>query len=194
MRIEGGEQGMSHQMLLTLARNNALANLRLYEACSQLSSGAVKARRTSFFPSIFKTLCHIFEVDRYYHDAVTAGGLAPALLADWQAEKPAFNDFDALRTGQAAMDRSLIAAAEALGEEGLDQEVSLLRSGGRIFHERAGDVLLHLFTHDIHHRGQVHAMMSGTNVAPPQLDEFFLRQDAPFRQQEMAALGFAEQG
>ncbi|WP_445678434.1 DinB family protein [Radicibacter daui] len=184
---------MSHSMLLALARNNTLANFRLYEAVGQLTSGAVKARRTSFFPSIFKTLCHIFEVDRYYHDAVIAGGLAPQLLADWQAERRAFDDFTALRAGQAAMDRSLVAATEALGADGIDREVLLLRSGGRIFRERASDVLLHIFTHDIHHRGQVHAMMAGTAVPPPQLDEFFLKQDAPFRGVEMAALGFEEQ-
>ena len=184
---------MSHSMLLALARNNALANFRLYEACGQLSSGAVKARRTSFFPSIFKTLCHIFEVDRYYHDAVVGGGLAPRLLEDWQAGRAAFDDFAALRAGQAAMDRSLVAAVEVLGKDGAGREVLLLRSGGRIFREQAGDVLLHLFTHDIHHRGQVHAMMAGTAVAPPQLDEFFLRQDAPLRAPEMTALGFTEE-
>ena len=43
-----------------------------------------------------------------------------------------------------------------------------------IFHERIGDILAHLFQHQIHHRGQAHAMLSGTSVAPPQLDEFFL--------------------
>jgi uncharacterized damage-inducible protein DinB len=52
-------------------------------------------------------------------------------------------------------------------------------------------VLAHLFQHDIHHRGQVHAMLAGTRVAPPQLDEFFLAQDAPLRAAELEALGLA---
>ena len=39
-------------------------------------------------------------------------------------------------------------------------------------------LLLHLFQHQIHHRGQAHAMLSGTEVAPPQLDEFHLALDA----------------
>ena len=43
--------------------------------------------------------------------------------------------------------------------------------------ERIGDLLAHLFIHQIHHRGQVHAMLSGTSVKPPQLDEFFLDYD-----------------
>ncbi len=43
--------------------------------------------------------------------------------------------------------------------------------------ETVGNTLLHLFQHQIHHRGQVHAIPSGTRVAPPQLDEFFLEFD-----------------
>ena len=34
-------------------------------------------------------------------------------------------------------------------------------------------------------------MLSGTEAAPPQLDEFFLAQDAPLRQGELDALGLA---
>ncbi|MBL3518851.1 hypothetical protein ELP34_28460, partial [Klebsiella pneumoniae] len=43
-----------------------------------------------------------------------------------------------------------------------------------------------------HHRGQVHAMLSGTSVAPPQLDEFWLTEEAPLRRSEFEALGIDE--
>jgi uncharacterized damage-inducible protein DinB len=49
-------------------------------------------------------------------------------------------------------------------------------------------VLPHVFVHQIHHRGQVHAMLSGTAAAPPQLDEFFLAADAPLRVAELSDL------
>jgi len=49
-------------------------------------------------------------------------------------------------------------------------------------------VLAHLFTHQIHHRGQVHDMLSATSVAPPQLDEFFLRSDRALRETELKTL------
>ena len=58
--------------------------------------------------------------------------------------------------------------------------------------DRAGHVLAHLFMHQTHHRGQVHAMLSGTPVAPPQLDEFLMPSDAKFRVADMAALGWDE--
>ncbi len=62
------------------------------------------------------------------------------------------------------------------------------REDGRI-PERIGDLLAHLFIHQIHHRGQVHAMLSGTCVKPPQLDEFFLDYDRHLRQDEVKRLG-----
>jgi uncharacterized damage-inducible protein DinB len=46
--------------------------------------------------------------------------------------------------------------------------------------------------HQIHHRGQAHAMLSETSVAPPQLDEFLLANDAPLRAADLAALGWKE--
>jgi hypothetical protein len=55
-----------------------------------------------------------------------------------------------------------------------------------------GSTLAHLFMHQTHHRGQVHAMLSGTAITPPQLDEFLLPADAPLRVAEMAALGWTE--
>jgi uncharacterized damage-inducible protein DinB len=38
-------------------------------------------------------------------------------------------------------------------------------------------VLGHVFNHQTHHRGQVHALLSGTSVAPPSLDLIYLGWD-----------------
>ena len=43
----------------------------------------------------------------------------------------------------------------------------------------------------IHHRGQAHAMLAGTAVAPPQLDEFLLLTDAAARAADLPVLGFS---
>ncbi|MCG8694314.1 MAG: hypothetical protein MI806_24150, partial [Minwuiales bacterium] len=61
--------------------------------------------------------------------------------------------------------------------------------------ERADRTLLHLFQHQIHHRGQVHAMLAGTRVKPPQLDEFFMgdENERALRAADFAALGFDEE-
>jgi uncharacterized damage-inducible protein DinB len=170
-----------------MARNNAWSNHRLYAACARLSDAELTASRTSFFPSIHLTLNHILIVDWYYEDALEGGGRGPSLYAD----PVPFRHFPALSAAQAAADRRLVAYADALTPDGVDARVILEREGGVRNRETAVAVLSHLFAHQIHHRGQVHAMLAGTAVPPPQLDEFFLAEDAPRRAEELAALGFA---
>jgi uncharacterized damage-inducible protein DinB len=63
----------------------------------------------------------------------------------------------------------------------------------RVQTERRDRLLLHLFQHQIHHRGQAHAMMSATTRKPPQLDEFFSVDEAPLRAAEFADLGWTEE-
>jgi uncharacterized damage-inducible protein DinB len=64
--------------------------------------------------------------------------------------------------------------------------------GSHVQRDRAGHVLAHLFMHQTHHRGQVHAMLAATSIAPPQLDEFLMPSDASFRVADMGALGWRE--
>jgi len=170
-----------------MARNNAWSNHRLYAACAGLSDEALKARRTGFFPSIHLTLNHILIVDWYYVDALEGGGRGPALVAD---DEP-YARFEDLRDAQRAADARLMAFCDGLTGANLDREVVLVRGGGARYPERVHAVLSHLFVHQIHHRGQVHAMLSGTDRPPPQLDEYFLEQDAPLRRGDLTALGWA---
>ena len=176
--------------LRAMARNNAWANHRLLAACARLSEADYRAPRTSFFPSIHLTLNHILLIDWYYLDALdNAGRRWRELYALGDEPCPSLA---LLRREQAAADRRLIDYCEGLGDDQVDATVVLNRPGDAQYPERARDVLAHLFQHDIHHRGQIHAMLAGTEVPPPQLDEFFLRQDAPLRVEDFHALGFGE--
>ena len=171
-------------VLLGLAQNSAWANLRLHRACGQLTEEERRAPRTSFFPTIHGTLTHIVLVDEYYVDALEENGRGRAAFAD---EDP-FATFAPLARAQRAVDRRLVAWVRALPDEAaLERPVSLVRRTG-VQVERAGAVLLHLLEHQIHHRGQAHAMLAGTRVAPPQLDEFFLDADLPLRKAELEEL------
>jgi uncharacterized damage-inducible protein DinB len=168
-----------------LAHQNAWANHRLANAVAQLDDAAYKlATRTSFFPSIHLTLVHILYVDLYYLDALEAGGLGRRVYDD---EERCNRDgtFAEVRARQAATDRRL---ADVTAHADLDRPVTLDRTTGRVV-DTTGNVLMHMFEHSIHHRGQVHAMLAGTGVAPPQLDEFFLQEDLPRRAAELAAIG-----
>lgn len=151
-----------------MARNNAWANHRVLTACVALGPAGFAAPRVGFFPSLRATLNHVLWVDRYYLDALEGGGQAIGDPPDIDA--PA-----ALRTAQGSQDRRLIAFCDRLGARDLTRWVDTDR--GRPVPERIDRLLAHLFQHQIHHRGQAHAMLAGTGVAPPQLDEFFLDHD-----------------
>lgn len=124
-------------------------------------------------------------VDQFYLSALRGvGGLFP------EDEIP-FPDAAELAAAQAGVDRELIAFCDSVNEADLEREVTIDRNDGVIHRETIAAVLAHLFVHQIHHRGQAHAMLSGTQVPPPQLDEFFLASDLPLRESELRQLGLA---
>jgi uncharacterized damage-inducible protein DinB len=172
-----------------VARNNAWANHRLLEACARLSEDEYRAQRVSFFPSVELTLNHILSVDRYYLDALDNGGRRWREL--YALRDVPCESFAELRREQEAADRRLMVFCEQLTDDRLDAIVVIHRPDEQRYRERTRDVLAHLFQHDIHHRGQVHAMLAGTTVPPPQLGEFFLAQDADLRADDLRALGWA---
>ncbi|WP_029587330.1 DinB family protein [Bradyrhizobium sp. URHD0069] len=171
-----------------MAYNNGWANHRLLTACLRLSQADFVAPRTGFFPSLRATLNHILIIDRFYVDAMEGGTLGPAAWADEEPCETAIT----LRDAQTEVDRRLIAVVERLGMADLNRVVDIHR-GDHIQRERIDRLLLHLFQHQIHHRGQAHAMLSATEVPPPQLDEFFAAGEAPLRATEFAELGWTEE-
>ena len=135
-----------------------------------MKPGEFEAERTSFFPSIKATLNHILAVDHLYLDLLEEGGVGAAAYDDYVP----FDEPQALFAAQVAADRRLIAFCDGLSADDLDRRVITDRGEDGMIPEQIGDILAHVFLHDIHHRGQVHAMLSGTSVEPPQLDEFLL--------------------
>jgi uncharacterized damage-inducible protein DinB len=184
---------LSHH-LLTMAQNNAWANHRLLKACSRLSQPEFVATRTSFFPSIKGTLNHILTVDWFYVDALEreARGAPPHPNCDsfFEPEEP-FDTCPAIQRGQSAVDHRLIRYCSQLHDQTLARIVTIARPAGDQRDTRTR-LLAHLFQHQIHHRGQVHTMLAGTAVKPPQLDEFFCQGDAVVRAADFAELGWFE--
>jgi len=170
------------------ARANRLANHRLHTAMQPLSRDELHAPRAGFFPSLIATLNHILGVDRYYVGALHGD---PDLAGHWDRFMPD-DDLPALAERQRAVDERLITFCDALDAAGCDRIAALDRGEGRVQRERVAHVLQHLAMHQTHHRGQVHAMLAATSIAPPQLDEFLMPSEAHFRVADMAALGWTE--
>jgi uncharacterized damage-inducible protein DinB len=177
------------------AYNNAWANHRLLKACGRLPAAEFAAPRTGFFPSLKATLNHIVTVDWFYVDALERAlrGAPPDPQPGhfFEPEEP-FADCAALTTAQRAVDQRLIDLCCRLSTAQLDGPVQITRRDG-VHTDRVARILMHLFQHQIHHRGQAHAMLSGTAVEPPQLDEFFCANEAPLRATDFAELGWTEE-
>ena len=169
-----------------MARNNLWSNSRLHKTCAQLSPQDYVADRGAFFRSIHGTLNHILLVDRYY-TATIAGGHAESGRLD----RELYPDLPSLTAAQAQADRELLAICDRLTPPDLEVIARWADSDGNICEDPIHIVLSHLFIHQIHHRGQVHNMLSGLRLKPPQLDEYFLSHDAHLRESELRELGIA---
>ncbi len=169
-----------------MAKNASFANHRLLGACARLSHADLVAPRVSFFPSILETLNHIVLVDLFYLDALMSEGRGRAIFAKGH---DAYAELAPLREAQRGVDAKLVRWLDTLTSDAdLDRPVNIARAD-HVSVERAGLVLLHTMSHAVHHRGQVHAMLAGTNVEPPQLDEGFLDEELPLRRAEVDDLG-----
>lgn len=185
--IAAAVPSVAGRIMRKLAQNNRLANHRLLTACLSLPPGEFEATRVSFFPSLKATLNHILTIDWFYVDALEGGTLGPRA---WDPEEP-FEAIGPLAEAQFAVDRRLLTFCSDLSDARLAAQTRVHRTN-RIQVERTDDLLLHLFMHQTHHRGQVHAMLAGSSVRPPQLDEFLTASDFRDRVEDMAALGWSE--
>jgi uncharacterized damage-inducible protein DinB len=171
------------RLMITQARANRLANRRLHAAMAGLGEAELAAPRTSFFPSLAATLNHILAVDIFYIAALYGE-------ADMEAQYRRFvhcRSMAELAPQQARSDERLIALCESL-RPGDEEGDVLIDRGDEQQQAPRVYVLQHLFMHQTHHRGQVHAMLAGTAIAPPQLDEFLLPSDAALHAADLAAL------
>ncbi|WP_331374654.1 DinB family protein [Sinorhizobium chiapasense] len=168
-----------------LARNARLANARLDRACMALNPGEWEASRTSFFPSLKETMVHLLNADRYYIDTLRGERRG---LARPPGSRATADEFSIER---AEVDEWLVDFSESLTAEELSREISIPWPE-RTIAETVADTLLHVFMHGQHHRGQIHSMLSGTSVPPPQIDEFILTDNGAARAEDLKAMGWTE--
>jgi uncharacterized damage-inducible protein DinB len=155
------------------ARYNKWANARLYEAVGRLTPEAFVAPRVGYFPSLMLTLNHILVGDRIWMSRFTRTPCAIKSL-----NQVLYPEFATLRVARVATDDQVLAYVDGLNEAGLSRPLTYQTlSDGKDTSTELGPTLTHFFNHQTHHRGQAHAMLSSTEVAPPSLDFiYFLRE------------------
>jgi uncharacterized damage-inducible protein DinB len=168
---EGPKQGvpMNAAYFRQLADYNAWANGRIYAASAELSDEERKAKRPSFFGSIHATFNHLLVADRVWLARI-AGGESGITRLDQEL----YADFAELRAARMSEDERITAVVASYKDDDLSETLRYRNMAGEEQATQMAFVLGHLFNHQTHHRGQVHGMLSGTDVAPPSLDLIYL--------------------
>jgi len=160
---------MMLEHLRRMARYNAWANGRLYEACGQLSEDEYGKPRPAFFGSIHGTLNHLLIGDWIWLARIEGQGSPRVRLDDQPCASLA-----ALRDARATEDARMIRLVDGYAEDDLARIVRYrLITRAEAAETPLHICWLHLFNHQTHHRGQVHDQLSQTPVAPPPLDLIF---------------------
>jgi uncharacterized damage-inducible protein DinB len=150
-------------------RYNAWANARLYDAAATLSVEQFGADRGAFFKSVKGTLNHLLATDRIWQKRFTGEGDAPDRL-----DVILFDRFDELRAARIAEDERIVQYVDGLDENRLAGVIRFRRvSSPEEFEQALAPALAHLFNHQTHHRGQVHALLTGLVGEAPELDLLF---------------------
>ena len=157
-----------------MAAYNRWANARLYEAVGKLPPEEVAAPRSGFFPSLLKTLNHILVGDTVWMGRLDGTGSSVTSL-----DQILHTDLAALQVARVAMDSRIVAYVDALAPTRLEEDLVYRTMAGDPMRTQVTQVLAHFFNHQTHHRGQAHAMLSSTEVAPPSLDLILFLRDHP---------------
>ncbi len=148
------------------AHYNAWANNRLYAAAGRLTVEQYRADRGAFFKSVHGTLNHLLVTDRIWMKRFTGEGDAPDRL-----NAIPFEAFDELHAAREAEDRRIVNYVDRLDDSRIEGTIKYRRiSSPEPIEQQLGPALAHWFNHQTHHRGQVHALLTGLTGEAPGLD------------------------
>ena len=164
--------------VLTMARYNAWQNKQLMAAMAGMTEDALRMERGAFFGSILATANHILWGDAMWM-ARFQGMEPPAVpIAESVALHPTRAAWSAERF---RMDGRILLWAEKIHALDLVGDLTWY-SGvmGRQVTKPKGALITHMFNHQTHHRGQIHAMLTAAGVKAPVSDLFFMPEDGPW--------------
>lgn len=155
-----------------MARYNRWQNESLYAAADALGGDARLKDRGAFFRSIHETLAHILWADRIWlsrfgkcEKPACAGHETLKLWPEWKR----------LKAGRQAMDDVIEAWAAGLSEDDLRGNLEWYSgAAGRNMAKPVWLLVTHIFNHQTHHRGQVHAMLTAAGARPDDTDLFLM--------------------
>jgi uncharacterized damage-inducible protein DinB len=156
--------------LRLMARYNTWQNRSLYGAADGLSEAERRADRGAFFGSIHGTLSHLLWGDTIWMNRFGAGDAPGGSIAASPEFEP---DWARLVARRADMDARITDWAAGVEAGWLAGPISWYSAMlGREVTKPVALCVAHVFNHQTHHRGQVHAMLTAAGARPEDTDLF----------------------
>lgn len=155
--------------LALMARFNQWVNRLFYDSVATLSDADYRLDRKAFFGSIHNTLNHLLVVDRLWISRIRGVDHGISSLADIL-----YDDFKDLRAARVREDQGLIDLVDGIDDDRMTKPLvytPILKTGEQ--QTRIDHILITLYNHQAHHRGQVHAMLTQTGVSPSNIDVLY---------------------
>lgn len=157
--------------LMLMAEYNQLMNQRIISASENLTYESLNENKGAFFKSVIGTMNHIFIGDCLWLKRFSAHPSAYiSLKSISEFKKPdrldaiLYGDLASFKDQRLKVDKFLIEWCNELKEEDLDKPFEYTNFKGELYNKRFGDLILHVFLHQIHHRGQVTTLLSQQNI------------------------------
>ena len=148
-----------------LANFNAWANTKIFSSCKELDGTEYKKDRGAFFSSIHGTLNHLLVVDRAYISRIEGKDHGLKSL-----DQILYENLFQLEEARIKEDKRLVDLINNLSEESIHKEITYNGfETGKNTHT-INTILITMFNHQTHHRGQIHNMLSQAGIKPPQID------------------------
>jgi uncharacterized damage-inducible protein DinB len=143
------------------ARYNRWMNEKLYAVAEKLTDEERKRDRGAFFKSIHATLNHLLVADRVWMGRFTGAPLQDGWMAPGgirSIDQELYADFDELRAERKKTDAEIEHFVATLTADQLSASFRYVRAG--VAHKSPlWWLVVHLFNHETHHRGQVTTLL-----------------------------------
>ncbi|WP_282605868.1 DinB family protein [Pelagibius sp. Alg239-R121] len=138
------------------AKYNAWMNVKLYDVCAGIDDTVRRRDDGAFFKSIHSTLNHLLFGDRAWMKRFTGQAYETRPIG-----ADLYESFDELRQAREEMDRDILAWTDGLDRNWLAAPSSWTSGvDGMTRSQPAWLLVLHMFNHQTHHRGQLTTLLS----------------------------------
>ena len=160
----------------TMARYNAWQNHSLFTAADALTPEARDADRGAFFGSIRATLSHLMWGDLMWMARFDGSESPGGSIGD----SPQRFDWAMLMADRPKLDARIAGWAWMVSAEDLAGDLRWYSGAlGRDLTKPYALCVMHVFNHQTHHRGQVHALLTAAGAQPDATDLPFMPDEVP---------------